>query len=105
MKKIFILLNIITIFFILFITYCYFVNKEKNELIKGASILIQKVDSYKLLKKRLPESVTELGIEEQMDIGTYYQKLDSNRYIIYYNIGFDDSFVYYSNLKEWRHNP
>lgn len=46
MKKIFILLNIVIVIFILFITYCYFVNKEKNELIKGASILIQKVDSY-----------------------------------------------------------
>ena len=86
---------------ILGIYYALSKQQEKEYENKGA-ILIQKVENFRTIEKRLPENLTELGVEEPMDEGPYYEKLDSLNYKVYFNIGFDNSKVYYSELQEWK---
>lgn len=39
---------------------------------------------------RLPNTVADLGIVEQMGEGPYYEKKDSLNYVVFFNIGFDN---------------
>jgi hypothetical protein len=40
-----------------------------------------------------------------MNQGPYYEKKDSVNYIIYFNIGFDEAKIYYSETKKWVNKP
>ncbi len=40
-----------------------------------------------------------------MGEGPYYEKIDSLKYIVYFNIGFDNTLTYYSESKDWKENP
>ena len=68
---------------------------------RGA-LLINKIEMFRQIKKQLPENVRELGLDEPMDQGPYYKKIDSVNYIVFFNIGFDHEVkIYFSNKKEW----
>jgi len=75
--------------------------REKNNYLKRGYLLINKIETFKNKEKRLPNSVKELGNEEPMDEGPYYEKRDSTRYVVFFNIGFDETLIYYSDKKEW----
>lgn len=80
-------------------------NYEDYKYEEKGNLLIKKIETYRRLKNSLPNSLTELGIEEPMNEGPYYEKIDSINYKVYFNVGFDNSKVYYSKLKEWRDEP
>ncbi len=54
---------------------------------------------------KLPESVKDLNLAPEMGEGPYYEKIDSLKYIVYFNIGFDNTLTYYSESKDWKENP
>lgn len=75
--------------------------QESNSYYKRGSVLIDKIETFRYTEKRLPDNVNELGLEEPMNDGPYYEKKDSANYIIFFNIGFDNTKIYYSDKKEW----
>ena len=64
---------------------------------RRGQVLIDKVEAFRQVEKRLPENVEELGLEEETNQGPYYEKMDSASYVVFFNIGFDDTKIYYSD--------
>jgi hypothetical protein len=90
----------ILIMTLLFLRY----NENRSYEERGES-LISKVEDYRQRTGNLPDSVSDLGMEEEMGDGPYYKKQDSLHYIVYFNIGFDHSKTYYSKTQEWQDEP
>lgn len=79
-------------------------SEESNYLVQGEK-LITLIEGFKDKQNRLPDSVAELGLEEQMGEGPYYKKIDNLYYIVYFNIGFDNFKTYSSATNEWKDGP
>jgi hypothetical protein len=85
--------------------FIYFRTTESKKYeIRGAE-LIDKIEKFRKQNDSLPNNVSELGFLESMGEGPYYEKNDSVNYIVFFNIGFDNTKTYYSQLKEWRDEP
>ena len=64
---------------------------------------VYKIEQYKKQNKRLPDKLSDIGVEEGMGEGPYYERKDSFEYILFFNIGFDnDAKTYYSKTKKWK---
>lgn len=78
---------------------------ETYNLKQKGNKLINKVEFFKKINKRLPNSIYEMEPDNQeMGIGPYYKKTD-NKYEVFFNIGFDEQLMYYSDTKEWANKP
>lgn len=96
-----ILFLILTVFLIkVFFTY-----KEEQAYLNEGQNIINKIEDFRMKNKRLPSSLIEIGEEEPMGKGPYYEKKDSTSYIIYFNIGFDNTKIYFSETKKWQDIP
>jgi hypothetical protein len=83
----------------------YFRYAENKEYEKQGIELITKIEAYRQQNNRLPNTVADLGIVEQMGEGPYYEKKDSLNYVVFFNIGFDNTKTYYSETREWKNEP
>lgn len=101
MKKKIIITTILLIILSLCFLYWMKYHQENSYENKG-NLLVKQIETYKEMENRLPNSLNDLGIAEPMNEGPYYEKLDSINYKVYFNIGFDNSKIYYSRLKEWK---
>jgi hypothetical protein len=79
--------------------------KEKEKYESKGNELINRIELYRRQHSRLPNSILDLGIEEQMGEGPYYEKKDSLNYILFFNIGFDNAKIYSSSEKRWKDEP
>ncbi len=82
-----------------------FYSKHSEEVkyeTEGAE-LVRRIEKYRRQWSRLPHSVSELGLVEESDEGPYYEKKDSVNYVVYFNIGFDDTKIYFSQTGEWEY--
>lgn len=64
-------------------------------------VLIGKIELYRSIHKRLPDSIESLGEEETMSDGPFYVKVNNSEYMIYFGIGFDNYKVYHSKNQQW----
>lgn len=103
MKKVIIWTLIVLI--IVAVTIFYMRINETAKYKNKGNILIERIESYRQRHGELPDNVKELGIEEEMGEGPYYEKIDSVKYIVYFNIGFDNAFIYYSDTQKWEWTP
>lgn len=87
---------------IIFVLLYVLKNTENNDYQKRGKLLIDKIETFRQIENRLPNSVAELGVEEPMNDGPYYEKKDSVNYIVFFTIGFDNAKIYYSDKKEWK---
>jgi hypothetical protein len=96
MKKILIIISllIVSIFIIL-----YAILDDSDE--KKGALLIDKIETFRQIEKRLPDNITELGLEEPMNRGPYYEKKDSVNYIIWFGTTLGEGIYYYSDTKQW----
>lgn len=69
------------------------------------SELIEQIETFRNNYGRLPNTITEMGLQEPMNDGPYYRKENSKHYIIFFNIGFDETIIYSSRTKEWQNIP
>lgn len=105
MKKILIKIGLLVISILIAFTIVLFIqNNEKNNYQKCGAFLIDKIETFRQTENRLPNSVEELGLEEPMNSGPYYERKDSVNYVIFFTIGFDEMLIYYSDKKEWKKN-
>lgn len=63
--------------------------------------LVEQVELFKKKNNRLPSSIADMGLEETMNDGPFYEKKSDTTYVVYFSVGFDDSFLYESTLKQW----
>lgn len=100
MKKLIIGISVVVI--IVLGIFFYLRELENQEYKEKGGLLIEKVEEYKSRYGNLPESVKDLKIDSEMGKGQYYEKVDSLKYIVYFNIGFDNMLTYYSDTNKWR---
>lgn len=82
--------------------YFYLRTAKYDKLIKQGNILIEKVERYKTINNKIPNSLKEIGENEESDnYPFFYQKHDSLYYSISFGISIDDSKIYYSDTKQW----
>ena len=77
-KIIFIILSIVVIVFTM-VLYGLHKKAERDYQEKGAQ-LIAKIENFKQIEMRLPNTIEELGIEESMNEGQYYEKNNNISY-------------------------
>ncbi len=72
-------------------------NKQKlgNEL-------ITKVESYQNTHHQLPQSISELGMQEKEEGPIYYLKQTDTSYIVWYGLEVGESKTYSSVTKQWK---
>lgn len=63
--------------------------------------LIEKIETYRSVNKKLPETLSDLNEPESMGEGPYYNKIDSDKYEVTFCFGFDDYMTYDSGKKKW----
>jgi len=66
------------------------------------NIMIEKIYNYKKQNGSLPNSYNDIELDLEMGEGPYYKKLNDTVFIVYFNIGFDDSIIFNSSKKEWK---
>jgi len=103
MKKLFI--SILALVLILIGAFIILRHSENRHYKNRGKQLILKVENYNKNYGEFPKSVDELNVEPQMGEGPYYEKVDSSKYIVYYNIGFDNTLTYYSDSQTWKESP
>ncbi|MDA3843130.1 MAG: hypothetical protein PF588_02015 [Candidatus Kapabacteria bacterium] len=103
MKRI--IIGIFTTVVIIGAVISYLTMSEYNEYEEKGAVLIDKVEKYRARYGMLPNSVEDLHIELVMNEGPYYERVDSVKYKVYFNIGFDNTYMYYSNIKTWKYSP
>jgi hypothetical protein len=89
--------------FSLFIFWFFYLRTERDfRLIKEGNNIVVKIETFRESHGRLPDSMKELGIEEQFGADAlYYIKKNDFHYIIYFGEGLGDSMTYYSDSKQW----
>ena len=95
---------LVIVIMLLLVLHLLSVQEDRGYERRG-QVLIDKVEAFRQAEKRLPENVEELGLEEETNQGPYYEKMDSASYVVFFNIGFDDTKIYYSDKKEWKDEP
>jgi len=75
----------------------------ETRLIKEGDKVIKKIEQFRSLNNRLPESLTDIGIivKDEGDPPFYYQKKDSVHYTISFGTILGESKVYHSDSKKW----
>ncbi|CAN5136712.1 hypothetical protein BH09BAC1_BH09BAC1_01100 [soil metagenome] len=73
----------------------------ENDRKKMVMQMVEEVEKFKTTYHRLPgENELETLVDESGPI--YYQKEDSNSYIVYYGTSLGESKIYDSNTKSWQ---
>ncbi len=68
----------------------------------NAQSLIINIEKFRSQKGRCPLEEELFDSTSGLKNGSYYKYIDSNKYIVYYGIGFDNTYTYYSDKKEWK---
>ena len=75
--------------------------KEKNK-IKTGNEIVNKIENFKKDKGKLPETLSETGIEEKEEGPIYYRKQHETKYILWFGTTLGESVTYNSDTKEWK---
>jgi hypothetical protein len=63
--------------------------------------VINKIEDYRLKNDKLPNSLTDIGIEEKEKGPIYYRKDSETDYIVWYGLTLGESRTYDSKTKTW----
>lgn len=102
MKKIG-LIFIIVLMILFFFWFFYLRTEKENRLTFQGNEIIQKVEDYRVKYKKLPNSLSDIGIEiiDENNPPLYYEKKDSSNYVIWFAKSSEDVKTYYSDTKKW----
>jgi len=71
------------------------------EEIRRANKVIAAVNSYQVQHGRLPESLSDVGIQDSDALGVYYRRESSGTYIVWFGTVLGESATYDSSTKNW----
>lgn len=102
MKK-YIVLTLIAIGFLFCFWFFYLKDKREKELISKGNDLIERIEKYKTVNHKLPNSLLDVGIKEDENTETQfsYEKKDNTHYFIWLGISAEESKFYYSDSRKW----
>jgi hypothetical protein len=69
--------------------------REGDEIVKG-------IESFRKENQRLPESLSEIGVEEKEEGPIYYAKKSDMRYVVWFGMELGESVTYDSETRKWR---
>jgi type II secretory pathway pseudopilin PulG len=96
MKKV--IISLATVAVLTFL-YFYFRDSRDRRLIDKGNEIVSMIEEYKVRKKRLPNSLEELGINNENEL--FYNKWDSVNYMVWYGTTLGESVTYYSDSRKW----
>lgn len=97
-------INIMAVYIILALLMFFAVNcsqGKKQTLIKQGNDMAAKIETYKGKKGRLPDSLTEVGIEEKLEGPIFYEKKSDTEYRLWFGSELGESVVYNSSTRKW----
>lgn len=93
------------VFIILALVILGALNFDKYRMKHEGGKIIRVIEDFKLKQGRLPDSRAEAGLPDTESTQPFYKKISSTDYELFYAIGFDDGYIYYSNTKKWQNYP
>ena len=75
--------------------------RENKTYEDEGQVLIDKIERYRSIHKRLPSNIESLGEKGTMSNDPCYEQVDSNTYKVYFCMGFDAYKVYSSKDRKW----
>jgi len=78
---------------------------EDYKLKKKGNEIVKTVEHFKAEHGRLPESLAEMGLVDDMVTQPFYTKRSDTTYDLYYGFGFDEGLMYSSDTKKWGNYP
>ena len=95
------IIGFISFLVITIVVVSFFRYREDLKYKKIGEKLIEKIELYQSLHKKLPSDLKDLKETESMGYGPYYQKIDESQYEITFCFGFDEYLIYNSQKKCW----
>lgn len=71
-------------------------------LIREGDEIVKKVERFRESKGRLPNSLSEIGVEEKEEGPIYYDKKSETRYVVWFGTVLGESVKYDSDKREWK---
>lgn len=99
------IITTLTLLSLIICIYWFFSCSEINNYKQKGEDLVKIVELYKIENGKLPNTIKDIELNLEMGEGPYYEKIDSNLYYIYFNIGFDNKYIYKSDVKLWKKEP
>lgn len=83
--------------------FFYLSNVKENGLINEGNTVVKKLEAFRLIHHKLPDSLAEVGVleNEQTELYLGYTRKDSNYYVVWIGISSEESKFYYSDTKKW----
>ena len=72
------------IFLLIFSVSFFLVNCNSNEKFTQGNEVVSKIENFRKVKGRLPNSLTEIGIEETESGPIYYKKESETKYTLWF---------------------
>lgn len=93
----------VVVFILLVAFVVYATTPELWPIYKEAQLVITKIEEFKKVNSRLPETVKEIAPEYWKEEGPiYYEKKDENSYRVSFGLmSVGESYVYDSETREW----
>ncbi len=63
---------------------------------------MNKIENFKKDKGKLPEKLSEIGIEKKEDSPIHYKKESETKYILWFGTTLGESVTYNSDTKGWK---
>jgi hypothetical protein len=79
---------------------CSLVNRDARLKDQGNKI-VAKIDAFNNKNKRLPNSLSEIGIEEKLEGPIYYQKVTDTKYVVWFGKELGESETFDSDTRQW----
>lgn len=93
------IIYILTVGFLFGLNSCCDILCERQ---KHADLIIKQVEEFKLENGRLPEDVTETGLDDKQMHLSFYTKISDSEYEVWYGTELGVSKIYNSKTKTWR---
>ncbi len=91
--------------FVIFVLFSFWLTSLNDSgiggLIKQGNEVVEKIEDFRKISGRLPDSLKEIGVYESEQGPIFYEKRGDSEYAIFFSIGFDEMKAYYSDSKKW----
>ncbi|MCB9703291.1 MAG: hypothetical protein H6711_15455 [Myxococcales bacterium] len=74
---------------------------REQHLTAEGNALIERIEAFRRVHHRLPDSLAELGIVETEEGPLYYQRLTVDDYTLHFGTALGDSRIYRSDRQTW----
>jgi hypothetical protein len=82
------------------VTTCFLLSCKQPKQELGEDI-VKRIERFRQDNKRLPDSLSELGVKEKLEGPVYYKKSDEHHYTVWYGTSVGESMTYNSDTGRW----